>query len=320
MSSKKKVFITRDIPEAGINLLLKENYSVEVYNKNYAISKKELIKKGKDADAIISLLTDIIDEEVISHFDKCKIIANFAVGYNNIDINFAKKKNIIVTNTPGVLTDSTAEITLALILACSRRIIEGDVLVRKNQFKGWAPKFHLGIELKGKTLGIIGFGRIGQAVANRAIPFGMKILYYSRSEKEEAKKLNAKKVSLDKLLKESDIISLHIPLTEKTNNLLNKQKLNLLKKDAILINTARGEIIDEEYLIKLLQQRKIHSAGLDVYQNEPKVNKEFLKLRNVVLLPHIGSATYETRSKMAILTAENVINVLSGKKPLTSVW
>lgn len=320
MSSKKKVFITRDIPESGINLLLKENFSVEVYKKNKSIPKKDLIKKGKDADAIISLLTDKIDEEVISQLDKCKIIANYAVGYNNIDITYAKKKNIFVTNTPGVLTDSTAEITFALILACSRRIVEGDILVRKNQFKGWAPKFHLGIELKGKKLGIIGFGRIGQAVAERAVPFGMKILYYSRTEKETAKKINAKKVSLDKLLKESDIISIHIPLTEKTNNLLDKEKLNLLKKDSIIINTARGEIIDENYLIQLLKSGKIHSAGLDVYRNEPKLNKEFLKLKNVVLLPHIGSATYETRSKMAILTAENVINVLNGKKPLTSVW
>lgn len=320
MSSKKKVFITREIPEAGINLLLKENFSVVVYDKNKSIPKKELIKNGKDSDAIISLLTDKIDEEVISNLMNCKIIANYAVGYNNIDINYAKKKNIIVTNTPGVLTDSTAEITLALILSCSRRIVEGDKLVRINKFKGWAPKFHLGIELKGKTLGIIGLGRIGQAVAERAVPFGMKILYYSRTEKENVKKIKAEKVSLDKLLKESDIISIHVPLNEKTNNLLNKEKLDLLKKDAIIINTSRGEILDEDYLIKLLETGKIHSAGLDVYRNEPKLNKEFLKLKNVVLLPHIGSATYETRSKMAILTAENVINVLNGKKPLTSVW
>lgn len=320
MISKKKIFITRKIPESGIDLLLKEGFSVEVYEKNKPISKKELINKGKDADAIISLLTDKIDDEVLSHLTKCKIISNYAVGYNNIDIESAKKRNIIVTNTPGVLTESTAEITFALILACSRRIIEGDKIVRENKFLGWAPLFHLGIELQGKTLGIAGFGRIGQAVAKRAKSFGMNILYYSRREKVEAKNFNAKKVSLDKLLKESDIISLHLPLNDKTKNIINKEKLNLLKKDTIIINTARGEIIDEEYLIKLLEENIIHSAGFDVYQNEPLINKKLLKLKNVVLLPHIGSATYETRSKMAILTAKNVINVIKNKKPLTSVW
>ncbi|MDZ7765645.1 MAG: D-glycerate dehydrogenase [Melioribacteraceae bacterium] len=275
------------------------------------MTHKELIKKGKNADAIISLLTDKIDSSVIDQLKKCKVIANYAVGYNNIDIEYAKSKGIVVTNTPDILTDATADLAVSLVLACARKIVDGEKFMRSKKFKGWEPQLFLGVELKGKTVGIIGAGRIGQATAKRLKAFGTEIIYYSRKEKPEFEiETGATKSTLNSLLKNSDIISLHIPLTKETENLLNADKLKLLKPNAILINTARGEVLDEKYLIKMLKKKKIHSAGFDVYEGEPKVNKELLKLDNVVLLPHLGSATTEARTEMAELCAENVHRVL----------
>lgn len=317
---KKKIFITYEIPEKGIQLLLKKGFEVEVYSKEKLISKSELIKKVKQADAIISLLTDKIDKEAIDAMQRCKVIANYAVGFNNIDVDYAKSKGIIVTNTPDVLTDSTADLTMALVLACLRRFNEGEAMMRTNKFKGWRPMLLLGYELKDKVFGIVGMGRIGFAVAKRAFAFGCKIVYYSNSKKDEAEKLfNAKRVSLRALMRNSDIISLHIPLTSKTRNLLNAELLSLMKPSSILINTARGEVIDEKFLISLLKEKKIFAAGFDVYENEPNINPELLKLKNAFLLPHLGSATYEARSAMSELAAKNVIAVLTGKKPLTPV-
>lgn len=317
---KKKIFITYGIPEIGIKLLLKKGYEVEVYSKEKLISKPELIKKVKQVDAVISLLTDKIDREVIDAMQRCKIIANYAVGFNNIDIDYAKKKGIIVTNTPDVLTDSTADLTMALVLACLRRFNEGEKMMRNKKFEGWRPKLLLGYELKNKIFGIVGMGRIGFAVAKRAFAFGCKIVYYSNNRNDEAEKLfNAKRISLRTLMKNSDVISLHVPLTSKTKNLLNAELLSLMKLSSVLINTARGEVIDEKYLISLLKQKKIFAAGFDVYENEPNINPELLKLKNAVLLPHLGSATHEARNAMSELAAKNVIAVLSGKKPLTPV-
>lgn len=315
-----KVFITRELPGNAVELLVNSGIDVVVYGKNRQISRREFLQNAKDADGIISLLSDKIDRDMISKLDNCKIIANYAVGYNNIDINAAKEKNIAVTNTPELLTDATAEIAIALMLACSRRIVEGDRLMRENKFSGWAPELLLGIELSGKTFGLAGAGRIGMAAALRAKAFGMKVIYFSRSKNEALEKAaGAKKVSLEKLMKTSDAISLHMPLTDKTRNLVDKDHLNLMKETAILVNTARGEILDEKELIKMLKARRIFAAGFDVYENEPLLNKELLKLKNVVLLPHIGSATFEARTKMAELCAKNLINVLKGKKPLTPV-
>ncbi|MGQ9797763.1 MAG: 2-hydroxyacid dehydrogenase [Ignavibacterium sp.] len=317
---KKKIFITYKIPEIGIQLLLKKGFDVEVYSKEKLISKSELIKKVKQVDAVISLLTDKIDKEVIDGMQRCKVIANYAVGFNNIDVEYAKSKGIIVTNTPDVLTDSTADLTMALVLACLRRFNEGEEMMRTNKFNGWRPKLLLGYELKGKVFGIVGMGRIGFAVAKRAFAFGCKIVYYSNSKKDEAEKLfNAKRVSLRALMKNSDIISLHIPLTSKTRNLLNAELLSLMKPSSVLVNTARGEVLDEKFLISLLKKKKIFAAGFDVYENEPNINPELLKLKNAVLLPHLGSATHEARNAMSELAAKNVIAVLSGKKPLTPV-
>ncbi len=317
---KKNVFITHKLPGDIEKLLSKHGFISSTFDKDRQLKKQELIKYAKDADALICLLSDRIDKEVIDHLNKCKIIANYAVGYNNIDVQYAKSRGIIVTNTPDVLTDATADIAVALILACSRRLQEGNKLVRQNKFKGWKPDLLLGLDIKDKTVGIIGAGRIGTEVAIRMKAFKTKIIYFSRSKNNEVEeKTLAKKVSLPYLLKNSDIISLHLPLTDKTYHILDKEKLSLLKENAIVVNTSRGEIIEEKYLIEMLKKKKIFAAGFDVYENEPNINPELLKLDNVFLLPHIGSATQETRIKMAQLVARNVINVLKGKKPITPV-
>lgn len=315
-----KIFITRSIPNEGIDLLRGKGYSVSVYKEDKPIKREELIKKAKHADGIISLLTDSIDKDVIDSLKNCKVIANYAVGFNNVDCKYAAEKGIKVTNTPDVLTASTADLTLALTLACSRRIVESEKYMHAGNFVGWKPKLFLGVELTGKNFGILGSGRIGEAAAMRAKAFGTNILYYSRSRNERLEKLTgAKKVSLDKLLKASDIVSLHLPLNENTFQILSKEKLSLLKKSAILINTARGELVNEKHLIKMLKSKKLFAAGFDVYEGEPNINPELFKLNNVVLLPHIGSATEEARGKMSLLAAKNVIAVLSGKKAITPV-
>jgi len=315
-----KVFITRQISEKAIDLLKKEKIKFNVYKKDKAIPRKELLKNIKDVDGIVSLLTEKFDKDLIDQIPKCKVIANVAVGYNNIDIEYAKKKNIVVTNTPDVLTDSTADLTVALILACARRLYEGEVLIRNRKFKGWKPDLLLGVELKNKIAGIIGAGKIGTEAAIRLKAFKTKLVYFDRKRNPDFEnKTNAEFLILDELLKSSDIISVHLPLRDDTYHLLNKEKLALLKKTAILVNTSRGEIIDENELIKLLKKKKIFSAGLDVYENEPDINRKLLKLGNVVLLPHIGSATEEARTGMAALAVKNILAVLKGDKPLTPV-
>ncbi len=315
-----KVFITRDIPEVAVDYLKKKKFDVKIFERKSPISKSRLLKEVEKIDALISLVTDKIDAEIIDAMQKCKVIANYAVGYNNIDYQYAKKKNIIVTNTPDVLTDSTADLTMALALSCARRLYEGKNLIEKNKFSGWHPKLLLGIELKDKTFGILGAGRIGTAVAIRAKSFGTKIMYYSNHKNTYLDdNLNAKKVSLDKLLKSADFLSINLPLTKNTYHLLDSKKLDLLKKTVVIINTARGEIIDENALIRIIRNKKIFAAGLDVFENEPRVNKKLLKLDNVVILPHIGSATVEARDKMAMLAARNVSAVLRGKKPVTPI-
>ena len=315
-----KVFITRKLPGNAVELLLENGIDVVVYGKDRQITRQEFLKNAKDSDGIISLLSDKLDRETISRLNNCRIIANYAVGYNNIDLKAAKENNIVVTNTPELLTDATAEIAIALMLSCSRHITQADKLMHEGKFTGWAPQLFLGIELSGKTFGIIGSGRIGTAAAKRAKAFGMNIIYFSRSKNEALEKsTGARKVSLEKLMKSSDVISLHIPLTDRTRNLIDKDHLNLMKETAILVNTARGEVLDEKELVKMLKSKRIFAAGFDVYENEPMLNKELLKLKNVVLLPHIGSATFEARTKMAELCAKNLINVLKGKKPLTPV-
>ncbi len=314
-----KIFITAALPDIAVRRLREAGFKTLVYG-GFNPSAEEYRKYAFDADALICLLSDKITPEIIDSIPGLKIIANYAVGYNNIDTEYAASSGIIVTNTPDILTDATADLAFALILACARNVVVGDKFLREGKFDGWKPKLLLGKDLKGKTLGIIGAGRIGAATAERAAAFGMNILYYSRSENKLLEKsISAVRVELDKLMRESDVVSLHIPLTENTKNLLDASKLDLMKKDAILVNTARGETLDEQHLIKMLKEKRLFSAGFDVYVNEPDINHKLIELENAVLLPHLGSATFDTRDRMALLAAENVINVLTGKAPVTPV-
>ena len=316
-----KVFITQKIPEAGIRILEDAGYNVEIYNERQPLSRYTLLKKIAHADAIIPMLSEIIHKDVIDHAPKLKVIANYAVGYNNIDVNYAHSKNIHVTNTPDVLTEATADLTWALILSVTKRIPESDQFVRQGHFKGWEAMLMLGDDVSGKTLGIIGAGRIGQAVGQRAAGFNMRIQYYSPSRKEEFEtKTGACKCELDELLDKSDIISIHCPLTDQTKHLINAENRNKIKKGAFLINTSRGPVVDENALAYALKSGHLGGAGLDVYEFEPEIHPKLINLKNVVLLPHIGSATKETRSAMACIAANNVKAVLSGNKPLNPVY
>ena len=325
-----KVYVTRQIPEEGINLLKKFCRMVEVNPHDSPLTYDELLRQVKGRDAILTMLSDRIDERVMSEAtDPClkhtgtslKIIANYAVGYDNIDIKTATKKGIIVTNTPGVLTDSTADMAWALLFSIVRRIVEGDRLTRVGKFTGWAPMMLLGGDFIGKTLGIIGAGRIGTAMAMRSRGWCMKVLYTTQSNKNAVleEMLGAKRVDLETLLKESDFISIHTPLSEKTRHLIGAKEISLMKKTAYLINTARGSVIDEAALVNALKNKQIAGAGLDVYEEEPKLKPGLAELDNVVLAPHLGSATVDTRTKMAVMAAENIIAVLNGQKPKNCV-
>jgi len=314
-----KAVIPGNIPQAAAELLKKEGFKLSIITEDES-DREDFFNNIEDADAVISLINQKFNPYVIEKMKKCKIIANYGVGFNNIDVQYAKEKGIIVTNTPDVLTDSTADLTLALVLGCARKITEAEAFVREGKFLGWRPQLFLGTELKNKIFGVIGAGRIGSAAAIRAYSFGMKIIYYSKKENKLLKKVaKAKKVSLNSLLEKADFISLHVPLTSETYHLLNKEKLSLIKPAGVLINTARGEIVDEQELIELLKKKKISAAGFDVFENEPNLNPDLFKLDNVLLLPHIGSATIEARTNMALLAARNVAAVLKGKKPLTPV-
>ncbi|MFN3691398.1 MAG: 2-hydroxyacid dehydrogenase [Fervidobacterium sp.] len=311
-----KVFITYAIPKIGIEML-RAKYDVDVYEGDEFLSKNEMIERARKADGIVTQLRDPIDEEFINSLENVKIIANYAVGYNNIDVGVATNRGIYVTHTPGVLTEATADIAFALLLAVARRIVESDRFVRDGKFVGWKPKLFLGYDLYGKTLGIIGMGRIGQAVARRALGFGMKIVYYNRNKLpvELEKQYNASYVKLDELIEISDFISIHTPLTQETYHLIDEDRISRMKPNAIVINTARGPVVDERALYEALRDGKIAGAGFDVYENEPLLTPGLEKLSNVVLLPHIGSATYETRDKMSEMVALNIIEALEGRIP-----
>ena len=316
-----KIFVTREIPEIGINLLKEKGHEVSIGPEG-SISKEELLKEVKDVNAILSVLTEEINGEVMDVAGKqLKIIANYAVGYNNINVAEAKERNVIVTNTPGVLTDTVADHAVAMLFAIARRIPEADKYMRAGKFKAWGPKLFLGGEIVNKTLGIIGLGRIGSAVALRMSKgFNMKVVYYDMNRNQELEKEhNFEYRELDDLLKEADYISLHTALTEDTKHLINKERLALLKPNARLINTSRGPIIDEAALIEILKEKKIAGAALDVFEKEPEIMPGLADLNNVVLTPHIASGTKETRDKMSEMAANNIIAVLDGKEALNPV-
>ncbi len=318
---KPKVLITRNLlPEAMAFLNKHLDCCVGAINRN--IEREELLALIKDKDGILSLLVDKIDKEVIDAAPSLKIIANCAVGYNNIDTAYAKKKGIFVTNTPDVLTETTADLTWALILAVARKIPQAEQYTRNQLFKGWELDLFLGKEIFGKRLGIIGMGRIGKAVAERARAFQMLTIYYDpiRLTRFEESRFIASPLPLDDVLATSDIVTLHTTLTPETYHLITEDRLRSMKKGAILINVSRGQIIDEKALVKALADKWIWGAGLDVYEKEPEIRKKLFSFDNVVLLPHIGSATYETRLKMAMMAADNLVKGLSGKKPPNPVF
>jgi glyoxylate reductase len=300
-----RVLLTRRVP-SSVLAPLHAGHDADIYSGDGAIPRDELLRRVADRDALICVLTDRVDRELIDAAPALRVIANIAVGYDNIDVPAARERGIVVTNTPDVLTEAVAEFTWALILALARRVAEGDRLVRGGGWKGWALDFMLGTELRGKQLGIIGAGRIGRAVAAKAPAFGMKVKFARHD------------MSVDQLLVTSDVISIHTPGTPEMRHLFNRRSLARMKRSALLVNTARGSIVDEEALAWALDERLIAGAALDVYEKEPQVHPG-LKHENVILAPHLGSATRETRTAMADLAVRNVLAVLGGDEPLTPV-
>jgi glyoxylate reductase len=296
---------------------LSKKYKAVINIEDRPFDRQKLLDGIKDKEGLLSMITDTVDEEVLDRADHLKMIAQFGVGYNNINVTAATRRGIPVSNTPGVLTDATAELAFALILAISRRLVEGDRMTREGRFRCWAPMLFLGREVTGKTLGVIGMGKIGKAVAQRARCFNMPILYHNRSRmsKSHEKELMAKYVDMKTLLSQADFISLHVPLTDQTRHLIGSKELSLMKPTAYLINTSRGPVVDEKALLQALRKNKIGGAGLDVYENEPALTPGLAELDNVILLPHVGSGTLETRFRMATMAAENLIAGLSGKVP-----
>ncbi|MBN2829063.1 MAG: D-glycerate dehydrogenase [Candidatus Cloacimonetes bacterium] len=311
--SKPKLYLTRILPEEVMDYI-STKFELRFNMENRIATREELIEGIKWCDALLCLLSDKIDAELLSLNPNLKCVSNYAVGYNNIDVAAATRLGIAVCNTPGVLTESTADLAWALMFAVARRIAEGDAFTRAGLFEGWAPKLMQGYDVFGSTLGVIGAGRIGSAVARRASGFNMRVLYFNRSKKK-IDNCEATQVGLDYLLKESDFISLNIPYTSETHHIINEKELSLMKRNAIIINTARGACINEVALVEALRKGLIAGAGLDVYEHEPEIMPELLTMQNVVLLPHIGSATYKTRKVMGLLAVENILDVLSGRIP-----
>ncbi|MGE0130365.1 MAG: 2-hydroxyacid dehydrogenase [Blastocatellales bacterium] len=340
---RPQVFITRQLPAPAMNRLA-EICDYQVGVEHDALSREALLAGVREADGLVCLLTDTIDREVIGAGARLRVVANVAVGYNNIDVAAAQQRGIYVTNTPDVLTDATANLTWALILAVTRRIVEADAFTRAGKFTGWDFDMLLGSGITGKTLGIVGYGRIGKAVARRATGFGMQVVYCGRddvafrddphhnsimlsrqgatsplSQSARLEGLAARRVPFNQLIETADIITLHVPLAAATRHLINASVFARMKSSVYLINTARGPVIDEAALVEALQQRRIAGAGLDVYEREPEINEQLLVMNNVVLLPHVGSATVETRTAMALLAVENTIDALSGRTPRSAV-
>jgi len=309
------VFITRRIPEAAIELLRRECEIVEVNPEDRALTHAELLEKVRGRDGILCPLTDTIDGEVLRAAKSARGFANYAVGYNNIDLAKATELGFVITNTPGVLTDATADLAWALLFAAARRIAESDRFMRTGRFQGWGPMMFLGADITGRTLGVVGAGRIGTAFARRSRGFNMKVLYSDTSPNEALEKeIGARRVPLDELLVEADFVSVHVPLTEQTRHMFGAEQFGRMKRTAIFINTSRGPVHDEAALVEALRSGKIAGAGLDVYEDEPRMKPGLAELDNVVLCAHIGSATVETRTRMAVMAAENLLAIVKGQR------
>lgn len=315
-----KLLITSNIPEDIYNELNK-NFDITYHNSNIPLTREEIFEKIKGKDALLCPLSDKIDKDVIDASDNLKIIANYGAGFDNIDINYAREKGIVVTNAPAPASAiSTAELTFGLMLASARRIVSGDKVTREGKFYGWRPTFYLGSELKDKTLGIIGLGNIGKNLAKRAKAFEMNVIYYSRTRKEDfEKEFVLKYMEKDDVIKNSDFLSLHTAFVPELRHMISKKELEMMKKSAILINASRGPIVDEDALADALIENKIAGAALDVYEKEPKVNEKLLALDNVILAPHLGNATFEARLEMGKNAKDNLIDFKNGKTPKNKV-
>jgi glyoxylate reductase len=311
-----KVLVTARMPEEVLSLI-RQSHQVESHDADPPMDRQKLLQSVAGQDGLLCTITDRIDAELLDRARSLKVIANYGVGFEHIDIAGATRRGIPVTNTPGVLTEATADLALALILAVARRVVEGDRRVREGKFTFWAPLLFLGQDVSGKTLGIVGMGRIGQAVARRAAGFGMKLIYSSRTRLSpaEEQELGASWHPLEALLREADFVTLHVPLTPHTRHLIGSPELELMKTSAYLINTARGPVVDEAALVTALRSGQIRGAALDVYEKEPELSPGLAGLENVVLLPHVGSATVETRTRMAVMAAENLLAGLGGDPP-----
>jgi len=317
MAAKPRVFVTRMLPQAALDIL-SEHCDVVLNEQVVALTRAGLIRRIQGKVGLVCLPNDRVDDRVLGSSPSLKIVSNVAVGYDNIDVETATRKKIMVTNTPGVLDETVADFTWALLLAVARRVVEADTFVREGRWtEGWMFMGFLGQDIHGKTLGICGLGRIGQVVARRARGFDMRVLYTQRRRLEKAveRQLRATYVDKETLLREADFVSLHLPLTPETVHYIGEGELNLMKRTAILINVARGPIVDEKALVRALKERRIRGAGLDVFEREPRVEKGLLQLRNVVLAPHIGSASRETRTRMAVVAAQNLVAGVTGRRP-----
>lgn len=316
---KYTVVITSELPPVAMQMLAGE-FDVISHSSEGVRTEEEMVTILAEADGAITLLSDPLTRRVLESNSNLRIVANYAVGYNNVDLDAARELGIAVTNTPGVLTEATADLTMALILAVTRRVAEGDAYVRRTGLVEWAPLAWLGSSLQGRQLGVIGMGRIGFATATRARAFGMSVVYSGPTARPESDRQHeSRRVALDELLTTSDIVSVHCPLNEETRHLVDDAALGRTKASAFLINTSRGPIVDERALCDALENRRIAGAGLDVFENEPHVGERLRSFPSVVLLPHIGSATFETRSEMARIAASNVQAVLRGRPPFTPV-
>jgi glyoxylate reductase len=318
--NRPRVYITRIIPQEAIDLL-KTTCEVAVNPEDRALSHKELLKNVQGRDAVLCMLSDQINDDVLQAAGwQCKIFANYAVGFNNVDLDAATRRGIIISNTPGVLDDATADLAWTLLFVVARRVVEADGYMRTGRFHGWAPMMYLGLDISGRTLGVVGAGRIGANVIRKAKAFGMAVLYTDvQPDQGLESETGARYVDLVTLLKEADFVSLHVPLLSNTIHLIGERELRLMKKTAVLINTSRGPVIDENALAAALKSGDIWGAGLDVYEEEPQVHPDLTSLNNVVLLPHVGSATFATRTNMGLMAARNILQALKGERPANCV-
>jgi glyoxylate reductase len=307
------VLVTRRVPPEGIELLRKSGVEVRSHDEEAPLPRAKLLAQVRPCDGVIVTGGDQVDAGFLDAAPKLKVVSCIAVGYDNVDLAGATRRRIAVTNTPDVLTDACADLAWALVLGIARRVVEGDRLARSGEWRGWAPTQLLGVDVAGKTFGIVGAGRIGAAVAKRATGFSMHILYVARNQKPEMDALGAKRVTFDEVLRESDFVCVHVPLTPETRHMFGETEFRKMKPAAYFINMARGPVHDETALARALRDGWIAGAALDVYEHEPKINSELVQVPNTLLLPHLGSATVETRRRMSILAAENLLAVLEGR-------